>query len=51
MKDDDDEGAGEVKPTPNLAQAGKQNSAVDLDVGPPLHSDQAEEYKKIQQVK
>lgn len=49
-KDDDDDGGGEVKTTPNLAQTGKQNSAMDLDVGPPLHSDQAEEYKKIQQV-
>lgn len=49
-KEDDDEGGGDVKSTPNLAQTGKQNSAVDLDVGPPLHSDQAEEYKKIQQV-
>ncbi|CAD1478649.1 unnamed protein product, partial [Heterotrigona itama] len=25
-------------------------SAIDLDIGPPLHSDQAEEYKKIQQI-
>ncbi|XP_046681904.1 inositol 1,4,5-trisphosphate receptor isoform X6 [Homalodisca vitripennis] len=49
-KEDDDDGGGEVKATPSLAQTGKQNSAVDLDVGPPLHSDQAEEYKKIQQI-
>lgn len=41
---------GDVKSTPSLATAGKQNSSVDLDVGPPLHTDQAEEYKKIQQV-
>lgn len=25
-------------------------SAIDLDIGPPLHADQAEEYKKIQQI-
>lgn len=43
-KEDDDEGGGEIKGTPNLYLA------VDLDVGPPLHSDQAIEYKKIQQV-
>ncbi|XP_054281341.1 inositol 1,4,5-trisphosphate receptor-like [Macrosteles quadrilineatus] len=50
-KEDDDEGGGEVKSSaPNLSQVGKQNSAVDLDVGPPLHSDQAEEYRKIQQI-
>ncbi|KOX73812.1 Inositol 1,4,5-trisphosphate receptor [Melipona quadrifasciata] len=28
----------------------KKSSAIDLDIGPPLHSDQAEEYKKIQQI-
>lgn len=25
-------------------------SAIDLDIGPPLHADQADEYKKIQQI-
>jgi hypothetical protein len=29
----------------------KQGSAIDLDIGPPIHADQAEEYKKIQQVR
>lgn len=27
-----------------------KGSAIDLDIGPPLHADQAEEYKKIQQI-
>lgn len=49
-KDEDDDIGGDVKSTPSLATAGKQNSSVDLDVGPPLHTDQAEEYKKIQQI-
>nr|CAD7258718.1 unnamed protein product [Timema shepardi] len=33
-----------------LSSSDKQGSAIDLDIGPPLHGDQAEEYKKIQQV-
>lgn len=28
----------------------KKGSAINLDVGPPLHPDQADEYKKIQQI-
>lgn len=34
----------------SIGSIGKQDSAIDLDIGPPIHSDQAEEYKKIQQV-
>ncbi|CAG2053002.1 unnamed protein product [Timema podura] len=33
-----------------LSSSDKQGSAIDLDIGPPLHGDQAEEYKKIQQI-
>lgn len=29
----------------------KQGSAIDLDIGPLLHQDQTEEYKKMQQVR
>uniref|UniRef100_A0A1B6EDM6 Inositol 1,4,5-trisphosphate receptor n=1 Tax=Clastoptera arizonana TaxID=38151 RepID=A0A1B6EDM6_9HEMI len=49
-KDEDDDVGGEVKTTPTLSTVGKQRSVLDLDVGPPLNSDQAEEYKKIQQI-
>lgn len=49
-KDDDDDGGSiEVigKGKVMLSDTGKQLSATDLD---PLYSDQANEYKKIQQV-
>lgn len=49
-KDEDDDVGGDIKTTPTLATSGKQSSVLDLDVGPPLNTDQAEEYKKIQQV-
>ncbi|XP_050529247.1 inositol 1,4,5-trisphosphate receptor [Daktulosphaira vitifoliae] len=32
----------------SIGTIGKQGSAIDLDIGPPIHPDQAEEYKKIQ---
>ncbi|KAK7867408.1 hypothetical protein R5R35_003837 [Gryllus longicercus] len=35
---------------PALSASEKQGSAIDLDIGPPLHGDQADEYKKIQQI-
>lgn len=38
------------KSPPTLTSSDKQGSAIDLDVGPPLHGDQAEEYKKIKQI-
>ncbi|XP_033607946.1 inositol 1,4,5-trisphosphate receptor isoform X2 [Cryptotermes secundus] len=38
------------KTPPSLSSSEKQGSAIDLDIGPPLHGDQAEEYKKIQQI-
>lgn len=48
-KDEEDEGIAPRKP-PLLSLSDKQGSAIDLDIGPPLHPDQAEEYKKIQQI-
>ncbi|XKL65729.1 hypothetical protein PGB90_009149 [Kerria lacca] len=32
----------------SIGSIGKQGSAIDLDIGPPIHVEQAEEYKKIQ---
>nr|XP_012148672.1 PREDICTED: inositol 1,4,5-trisphosphate receptor isoform X1 [Megachile rotundata] len=49
-KEDEDEGATPRKAPPQLSTSNKKGSAIDLDIGPPLHSDQAEEYKKIQQI-
>ncbi|CAB0033415.1 unnamed protein product [Trichogramma brassicae] len=50
-KDDDDEGTSDPRKTkPHLSTMDKKGSAIDLDVGPPLHADQAEEYRKIQQI-
>ncbi|XP_026824993.1 inositol 1,4,5-trisphosphate receptor isoform X3 [Ooceraea biroi] len=47
-KEEEDESTAPRKPM--LSTADKQGSAIDLDIGPPLHADQAEEYKKIQQI-
>lgn len=54
-KDDEEEIVTERKNSPKkspptLTSSDKQGSAIDLDIGPPLHGDQAEEYKKIKQV-
>ncbi|XP_076620274.1 inositol 1,4,5-trisphosphate receptor-like isoform X5 [Colletes latitarsis] len=49
-KEDEDESATPRKAPPQLSTSDKKGSAIDLDIGPPLHSDQAEEYKKIQQI-
>uniref|UniRef100_A0ABD2XM03 Inositol 1,4,5-trisphosphate receptor n=1 Tax=Trichogramma kaykai TaxID=54128 RepID=A0ABD2XM03_9HYME len=50
-KDEEDEGTSESRKTkPHLSTMDKKGSAIDLDVGPPLHADQAEEYRKIQQI-
>ncbi|XP_070152834.1 inositol 1,4,5-trisphosphate receptor-like isoform X2 [Polyergus mexicanus] len=48
-KEEEDEGITPRKP-PLLSLSDKQGSAIDLDIGPSLHADQAEEYKKIQQI-
>ncbi|CAB3383323.1 Hypothetical predicted protein [Cloeon dipterum] len=54
-KDDDgDETRDEMKEskkTPTMLTAyDKQSSAIDLDIGPLLHQDQTDEYKKMQQI-
>ncbi|XP_030748640.1 inositol 1,4,5-trisphosphate receptor isoform X3 [Sitophilus oryzae] len=47
-KEEEDE-APPSKP-PMLSVLEKKGSAINLDVGPPLHPEQADEYKKIQQI-
>ncbi|KZC07542.1 Inositol 1,4,5-trisphosphate receptor type 1 [Dufourea novaeangliae] len=49
-KEEEDDGATPRKTPPQLTTSDKKGSAIDLDIGPPLHADQAEEYKKIQQI-
>ncbi|CAL7936483.1 unnamed protein product [Xylocopa violacea] len=49
-KEDEDDGATPRKAPPQLSTSDKKGSAIDLDIGPPLPADQAEEYKKIQQI-
>ncbi|KRT78522.1 ion channel, partial [Oryctes borbonicus] len=38
------------KSPPTLSSIEKKGSAINLDVGPPIHQEQADEYKKIQQI-
>ncbi|XP_060816925.1 inositol 1,4,5-trisphosphate receptor isoform X15 [Bombus pascuorum] len=49
-KEEEDDGTTPRKAPPQLSTSDKKGSAIDLDIGPPLHADQAEEYKKIQQI-
>ncbi|XP_076641115.1 inositol 1,4,5-trisphosphate receptor-like isoform X1 [Halictus rubicundus] len=49
-KEEEDDRATPRKTPPHLSTSDKKGSAIDLDIGPPLHTDQAEEYKKIQQI-
>lgn len=54
-RDDEDENSSRLsterkEKVKSIGSIGKQDSAIDLDIGPPIHIDQAEEYKKIQQV-
>ncbi|XP_076376142.1 inositol 1,4,5-trisphosphate receptor isoform X3 [Megalopta genalis] len=49
-KDEEDDGSTPRKAPPQLSTSDKKGSAIDLDIGPPLPADQAEEYKKIQQI-
>ncbi|XP_043461353.1 inositol 1,4,5-trisphosphate receptor isoform X1 [Leptopilina heterotoma] len=49
-KEDEDENTAPRKTPPQLSSLEKKGSAIDLDIGPPLHADQAEEYKKIQRI-
>ena len=53
-REDEDEGnshsAGRSSKIKSIGSIGKQDSAIDLDVGPPIQKEQTDEYKKIQQV-
>ncbi|KAK3865118.1 hypothetical protein Pcinc_029236 [Petrolisthes cinctipes] len=50
--DDDDDGDSKPKkhPAPRLSAQDKQESAIDLGLGPPLEPEQADNYKRIQQI-
>lgn len=48
-KEEEDEATPRKSP-PILSTIEKKGSAINLDVGPPLNSEQADEYKKIQQI-
>ncbi|KAF5282120.1 hypothetical protein FQA39_LY17676 [Lamprigera yunnana] len=47
---DDEEETTIRKSAPTLSNIEKKGSAINLDVGPPLYPEQADEYKKIQQI-
>lgn len=54
-KDDDDEVGDKMEKSPkkkisSIASPDRSGSAIDLDIGPPIEPEQAEEYKKIQQI-
>ncbi|XP_048510963.1 inositol 1,4,5-trisphosphate receptor isoform X4 [Athalia rosae] len=49
-KDEEEDTSTPRKAPPQLSPTDKKGSAIDLDVGPPLHPEQADEYKKIQQI-
>lgn len=52
-KEDDDDDDGDSKPkkhAPKLSAQDKQESAIDLGLGPPLEPEQADNYKRIQQI-
>lgn len=49
-KDEEDEVPAAPPPKPQISVLEKKGSAINLDVGPPLHPEQADEYKKIQQI-
>ncbi|KAJ8985868.1 hypothetical protein NQ317_006242 [Molorchus minor] len=49
-KEEDEEGTTTITKTPTVGVLEKKSSAINLDVGPPLHPEQADEYKKIQQI-
>ncbi|XP_047355649.1 inositol 1,4,5-trisphosphate receptor isoform X10 [Vespa velutina] len=49
-KEDEEDSSTPRKAPPQLSTSDKKGSAIDLDIGPPLSVDQAEEYKKIQQI-
>lgn len=49
-KEEEDESTSPRKSIPSLGSSEKKGSAINLDVGPLLHPEQADEYKKIQQI-
>lgn len=49
-KDDEEEVTPAPPPKPQMSVLEKKGSAINLDIGPPLHPEQANEYKKIQQI-
>lgn len=49
-KEEEDESTSPRKSAPSLGSSEKKGSAINLDVGPLLHPEQADEYKKIQQI-
>lgn len=53
-REDEDEGHNRSmerkEKSKSIGSIGKQDSAIDLDIGPPIQKEQSEEYKKIQQV-
>ncbi|KAG5862348.1 hypothetical protein JTB14_024863 [Gonioctena quinquepunctata] len=50
IKNKEDEEETTVTKTPMNSVLEKQGSSINLDIGPPLHPEQADEYKKIQQI-
>lgn len=48
-KEDDEDVAGSNK-SPNISVLAKKSSLINLDIGPPLHPEQTDEYKKIQEI-
>lgn len=48
--EEDQERQERTTPAPQLGTESKQGSLLELDVGPPLHEEQAQEYKKIRDV-
>ncbi|KAK7590916.1 hypothetical protein V9T40_002529 [Parthenolecanium corni] len=53
-REDEDEGHNRSmerkEKSKSIGSIGKQDSAIDLDIGPPIQKEQSEEYKKIQQI-
>lgn len=49
-KDEEDEAPPTAVKPAKISVLEKKGSAINLDVGPPLHPEQADEYKKIQQI-
>ncbi|KAK3929989.1 Inositol 1,4,5-trisphosphate receptor [Frankliniella fusca] len=48
--EEDQERQERTTPAPQLGSESKQGSSLEIDVGPPLHEEQAQEYKKIRDI-